>query len=397
MLLFIFPYAQQLAAQAARYCSVQDDGATLCYPPPRALEVGAARLNEYLPSLEGKRVGLVCNQASRVHQRYLWDTLASLGVDLQILFTPEHGLLGQSGAGELVDYGTTHRHKALVVSLYGKRKRPSAEAMAMVDIVLFDLQDVGVRCYTYASTMTYMMEACAQYGKPFVVLDRPNPLGRVVDGPLLTPSYRSFVGLHPIPWQHGMTLGELAQMINGEGWLANGRKCKLTVIACANYSHADIPELPTPPSPNLPNAQAIRLYPTLAFLEGSYLSVGRGTSWPFQVVGHPNYQALPFRFTPDSCPAAKHPPFKGIPCRGYDLRNHTQDTIQIDLPLLIQLFSTYPDKKHFFTPFFDKLAGTKMLREQLTHGASPATIRASWAAPIAAFKAKRTPYLLYRE
>lgn len=384
-------------AQRPQPGATQGYGSTRSHLPPPALEVGAAQFDAYLPLVEGKRVGLVCNQSSRVDQHYIWDTLTSLGVDLQVLFTPEHGLLGQADAGELVDNDPTPAHSHRVVSLYGKRKKPSATDMASVEVVLFDLQDVGVRCYTYASTMTYMMEACAQLGKPFIVLDRPNPLGPVVDGPVLEPQYRSFVGLHPIPWQHGMTLGELAQMINGEGWLSKGQKCALSVIACKNYSHADTPELPVPPSPNLPNAQAIRLYPTLAFLEGSCLSVGRGTPWPFQVVGHPNYVFLSFLFTPESRPGAKHPPLEGKSCLGYNLQAHKQDSIQIDLPLLWQLYSSYPDKAHFFTPLFDKLAGTKQLREQLIRGESPSAIRASWAPQIATFKAKRKPYLLYGE
>ena len=247
------------------------------------IRVGAERTEVYIPHLLGRRVGLVCNHTSMVRGRRLVDTLMMLGVNVVILFTPEHGMSGRADAGEAVRDGKDQSTRIPIVSLYGKSKKPTAAHLSGVDVIVFDMQDVGVRCYTYASTMHYMMEACAEFGVPFMLLDRPNPNGYFVDGPLLQEEYRSFIGMHPIPWVHGMTLGELAQMVNGEGWLKNGVRCALEVVPCEHYSRGQHYEVDVAPSPNLPTSRSILLYPTLALLEGTTLSVGRGTDWGVRI------------------------------------------------------------------------------------------------------------------
>lgn len=360
---------------------------------------GAERMDAYVPRLLHKRVALVCNHTSRVRGRRLVDTLLSRGVDVVRLFTPEHGLQGSADAGAAVDHSRDARTGIPVVSLYGKGRKPTAEQLEGVDRVVFDMQDVGVRCYTYASTMHYVMEACAGLGIPLVVLDRPNPNGYFVDGPVLQLKYRSFVGMHPVPWVHGMTLGELARMINGEGWLQAGARCDLTVIPCANYTHARRYVVPVAPSPNLPNQKAILLYPTLALLEGTTLSVGRGTDWPFQVAGAPTLEEGDFNFIPSSRPGAHNPLHEGETCHGLYLLALPDSVIYAEkgilIPILQRLYAMHQTGKKFFTPFFEKLAGTPFLRSQLEGSASPSEIRAAWRADIELFMARRKPYLLY--
>lgn len=365
----------------------------------KPIRTGAERTEEYVPRLLGKRVGLVCNHTSRVQNQRLIDTLLAVGVDVVRLFTPEHGLRGAADAGASVAHGKDSVTGIAIVSLYGRSRKPSAKQLEGIDVLLFDMQDVGVRCYTYVSTMHYVMEACAGAGVPVVVLDRPNPNGFLVDGPVLRAKYRSFVGMHPIPWVHGMTLGELARMINGEGWLEGGVKCKLEVILCENYTHARRYEVPVPPSPNLPTQKSILLYPTLALLEGTTLSVGRGTDWPFEVAGAPFLEDTDFTFTPESRPGAAHPPHEGKVCRGITLTVLPDSVIYAQqgvlLAVLQRLYAMRRQGEKFFIPFFDQLAGTPTLRQQLEQDVSADSIRASWQEEIAEFKEKRFQYLLY--
>lgn len=365
--------------------------------PPIA--VGAERLEDYLPLLAGRRVGVLCNHTSRVGSTHLVDTLLVRRVEVVRLFTPEHGLRGNADAGEVVRSGVDSVTGLPVVSLYGRSKKPTPQQLKGIDVMLFDLQDVGVRCYTYLSTLHYMMEACAELGLPLVVLDRPNPNGHMLDGPVLQPKYRSFVGMHPIPWAHGMTLGELARMINGEGWLENGLKCSLRVVPCQNYWHSRPYALPVPPSPNLPTQKSVLLYPTLAFLEGTTLSVGRGTDMPFEIAGGPFLERCDFQFTPEPKPGAKNPPHKGVRCYGFDIRELPDTVIRAEsgimLFLLQRLLEAQQEGKPFFIPFFDRLAGTPRLRQQLLAGASPDEIRKEWQPELEAFKILREKYLLY--
>lgn len=361
---------------------------------------GAERMAAYVPRLLSKRVGLVCNHTSQILGRRLVDTLLAHGVNVVRLFTPEHGLQGAADAGAAVSHGRDARTGVPIVSLYGKSKKPSAKQLEGLEVVVFDMQDVGVRCYTYASTMHYVMEACAEHGVPLIVLDRPNPNGYFVDGPVLQEKYQSFVGMHPVPWVHGMTLGELARMINGEGWLRGGVRCALTVIACENYSRASRYEVPIAPSPNLPTQKSILLYPTLAFLEGTTLSVGRGTDWPFEVAGGPALEGAAFSFIPASRAGARQPPHEGVLCHGLSLSALPDSVIYAEAGILLsvlqRLYAMQPRGQKFFIPFFDKLAGTPTLRRQIEHDVSADSIRASWRDDIALFKARREPYLLYK-
>lgn len=371
--------------------------------------VGASRFEMYEPSLAGKRVGVVCNHTARVGERLLFDTLRARGVEVVRLFTPEHGLEGMADAGERVQSTASRAQLPEVVSLYDHNKRPPLEKVQDLDIILFDLQDVGVRCYTYISTLQYVMEACAQAKKQLVVLDRPNPNGHFVDGPLLGLKYKSFVGMHPVPWIHGMTIGEFARMIVGEGWLPGGAKLKLEVVPCLNYTHTTAYIPPIPPSPNLPNYRAILLYPSLAFFEGTTQSVGRGTDHPFQCVGSPKNPPAGgqnaarntrwFSFVPESRPGAKKPPYKAQKCYGMDLSNLATDSLyaraKIDLTYLQTMLRL--SQGTFFIKFFDQLAGTPQLRTDIQAGKSEKEIRATWQHDLTAFKKTRKKYLLYTD
>lgn len=367
------------------------------------IRVGAERTDQYLPLLTGKRVAAVANQTSVFNGTHLVDVLIAKGVDLKKVFAPEHGFRGMADAGELLQDGKDKKTGKPVISLYGKNKKPTAEQLADVDIVVFDIQDVGARFYTYISSMHYVMEACAEQGKEFIVLDRPNPNGFYVDGPILEEDQKSFVGMHPVPIVHGMTVGEYAQMINGEGWLANGVQCELIVISCTGYDHDSNYELPIPPSPNLPNMSAIFLYPTLCLFEGTYLSVGRGTNKQFQVIGAPGLEVGSYTFTPQSMEGAKHPKHEGQECRGFDLGTfgefYMRNTRRIYLFWLLNIYDELDEGERatFFDPFFDKLAGTTTLREQIQQGKSEEEISASWADGLAAFKEVRSKYLLYKD
>ena len=361
---------------------------------------GAYDMERYLPLLEGKRVAVVANQTSRVGEAHLVDTLLARGVKIVRIFSPEHGFRGEAGAGESVRDGVDTRTGLPIVSLYGKHRKPLPEDLADVDVVIFDIQDVGVRFYTYISTLHLVMEACAEQGKEMIVLDRPNPNGFYVDGPVLDTAYRSFVGMDPVPVVHGMTPGEYARMLNGEKWLKKGVQCRLTVIPCRNYTHRSIYELPVRPSPNLPNMRAVYLYPSLCFFEGTIMSVGRGTDFPFEVYGHPEYPDHTFSFTPRSIPgAAPHPKYEGQTCYGVDLRNiplrFLRDNGMLVLDWLLDAYDEMGKKEEFFNAYFDKLAGSDQLRKQILAGKDKYTIRASWKKDLEAFKKIRKKYLLY--
>lgn len=373
-------------------------------PKNSFLKVGAERTELYIPLLEDKKVGLVANHTSLVGQGrvHLLDTLYSMGVSVLRVFAPEHGFRGSADAGELVDAEVDRKTGVEITSIYGKSKKPSKKQLEGIDIMVFDMQDVGTRFFTYLSTMHYVMEACAENNIPLIVLDRPNPNGGYVDGPILEMTHSSFVGMHPIPIVHGMTLGELAQMINGEGWLKNGARCKLNIISCESYAREMAYELPVNPSPNLPNMRSIYLYPSLCLFEGTIMSVGRGTDFPFQVFGHPNWQDKHFEFTPRSITgAAKHPLYEGRLCFGEDLRSINIDTLRdkriIDLDYLITAYGDFKDTdSKFFIPFFTKLAGTKSLQSQIEKGMNSAQIHTLWQKDIEMFKRQREPYLIYR-
>jgi uncharacterized protein YbbC (DUF1343 family) len=367
-------------------------------------EAGAVRMEKYLPALQqSSGVALVVNQTSMVGAVHLVDTLLRSGVAIKKIFAPEHGFRGQADAGEKIKDGIDTQTGVPLLSLYGKNKKPSKEQLDGIEWVVFDIQDVGARFYTYISTMHYVMEACAENDVSFMVLDRPNPNGHYVDGPVLDPSYASFVGMHPVPIVHGMTVGEYAQMINGEFWLKDSLQAALSVVPCANYSHRSPYELPVPPSPNLPNMRAIYLYPSLCLFEGTTCSVGRGTNKQFQVYGHPEAQIGDYYFTPKPMPGAKYPKHEGTACRGIDLTGQDENRLRnkgyLDLSYLIDFYQAFPDSSSFFLKnrFFDKLAGTHLLREQILAGKTASEIRQSWQKGLSEFKAIRLKYLMYEE
>lgn len=356
---------------------------------------GAEQLETLLPAIQGKRIGIIVNHTSLVNKTHLADTLLKRGVILKKIFAPEHGIRGTADAGEEIKDGVDAKTGLPVVSLYGNNKKPTPEQLADVDVILFDIQDVGVRFFTYISTMHYAMEACAENNKKLIVLDRPNPNGSYVDGPVLEHEFHSFVGMHTIPIVHGLTVGELALMINGEGWLGNEKKCDLQVIPVKNWKHSDPYSLPVRPSPNLPNDQAVKLYPSTCLFEGTVLSLGRGTQMPFQVVGHPDLKNMPFQFTPVSIEGmSKNPPLENKVCYGLDLRTVPVKK-QVDLSYLIQMYKAFPDKERFFNSYFEKLAGTARLREQIKQGVSEKEIRESWKEGLNRYEQIRSKYLIY--
>jgi uncharacterized protein YbbC (DUF1343 family) len=374
---------------------------TATSPVPSGLQetpsvwVGAAQLDLLLPKLAGKRVGLVLNNTSLVGKTHLADTLKTAGVNIIKIFAPEHGFRGTADAGEHVKDGTDVKTGIQLVSLYGSNRKPTPEQLADLDVIIFDIQDVGVRFYTYISTLHYIMEACAEQEKKLIILDRPNPNG-FVDGPVLEPPFRSFLGMHSIPLVHGLTVGELALMVNGEGWLGFGKKCPLEVISIKNWKHTDPYSIKVKPSPNLPNDQAIRLYPSIGLFEGVNMSVGRGTQMPFQVLGHPDLKSMPFQFTPVSIEGmAKNPVFENKVCYGMDLRTVAPQR-KIDLQYLIRMYNLFPDKEKFFNAQnFDTHAGTSTLRQQIMQGMTEDQIRQSWQSNLEAYQKIRNNYLLY--
>jgi uncharacterized protein YbbC (DUF1343 family) len=358
----------------------------------------ADRPELYLPILEGKRVALAVNQTSVLTSRnnlHLVDFLLQEGVKVQKVFVPEHGFRGDADAGEIVQNEIDKKTGLPLVSLYGASKKPSREALSDVDVVIFDIQDVGIRFYTYISTLHYLMEACAEQGKPLLIMDRPNPNGDYVDGPILKPGYTSFVGMHPIPIVHGLTVGELAQMINGEGWLENKVKASIQVIEVANWNHATPYSLPVKPSPNLPNDVSIRLYPSLCFFEGTDVSLGRGTHFPFQVFGYPDPAFGEFTFTPVSIPGmSKNPPQQDKKCYGKDLRNEPLSH-RFTLSHLLYAYGKSGKKEKFFNSFFDKLAGSDQLRKDILAGKDESEIRESWQEGLDNYLNIRKKYLIY--
>jgi uncharacterized protein YbbC (DUF1343 family) len=367
-------------------------------PQTGSIQTGADQMNLYLPALQGKRVGMVVNHTSRVGRSHLVDSLMARGITIKTIFAPEHGFRGQATDGEKISSERDPKTGIMITSLYGKNYKPTPQQMDSLDVVVFDIQDVGVRFYTFISTMQYAMEACAEANKPMIVLDRPNPNGHYVDGPVLDPKFKSFVGLNPIPVAYGLTIGELAGMINGEGWLAGSKTCALTVVPLKNYTHKTPYTLPIPPSPNLPNQQAVLLYPSLCFFEGTVVSVGRGTDKQFQVIGSPFTKYGPYTFTPVDKPGAINPPLEGQLCYGLDLTKVAIPKDGLMLDYFFDFFNRASDKSKFFLANngIDRLAGTDQLRLQLLAGVSPAKIRKSWQPALDAYKEKRKSYLLYK-
>ena len=399
------------------------------------IQTGADNYKAYLPLLKDKKVGIVTNQTGivadfipkydtlvngkiisrnevdliqkndalsdgKVIFRYkgekvsIVDFLLEQKVNLIKIFAPEHGFRGTADAGEHVVDGKDGQTGLPIISLYGNNKKPKPEQLAGLDILIFDLQDVGARFYTYISSLHYIMEACAENNIQLIVLDRPNPNGGIVDGPILEKEFSSFVGMHPIPLLHGMTIGEYAQMINGEKWLANGEQCKLTVVPCLNYNRTMFYSLPVKPSPNIPNDQAVNLYASLCLFEGTNVSVGRGTEKQFQIYGSPFLPKSDFSFTPIPNMGAKEPPYKNQLCYGEDLTK-VEKVKQLELKWLIKAYNATADKSKFFTDFFTKLAGTKKLQQQIEAGTSEGEIRKSWEKGLTDFKTMRKKYLIY--
>src|SRR6478735_7648166 len=348
---------------------------------------GAEQTDQLLPLLQNKAVALMVNQTSVIGQTHLVDSLLRLKLNIKKILAVEHGFRGKADAGEDINDAVDAATGLPVVSIYGskERQKPTAEQLADVDVVIFDIQDVGTRFFTYISSMQYLMEACAENNKKVIVLDRPNPNGAYVDGPVLNPEQKSFVGMNPIPILHGMTVGEMAQMINGEGWLGAGKKCDLHVVVMKNYDHKKKYSLLINPSHILSNGNAIALYPSTCLLEGTVISVGRGTRTPFEVLGHPGLKNQPFQFKPESIEGmAKNPPFENKICYGLDLRSKSPNGLTLEY--LIKLYREYPDKEKFFIPYFDKLVGNKTLKEQIKQGLSEEDIKDSWRKELSQFK-----------
>jgi uncharacterized protein YbbC (DUF1343 family) len=382
------------------------------YKEKLILKTGAERTNLFLQFLNKKNVAVVGNQTSIIERSWkretettkqkpihLVDSLLSLGINVDKVFAPEHGFRGKHDAGETIKDGIDTKTGLPVISLYGENKKPSANQLQNIDVVIFDIQDVGARFYTYISSLHYVMEACAELKIPVIILDRPNPNGHYIDGPVLELEHKSFVGMHKVPVVYGMTIGEYGQMINGEKWLENGIQCDLTVIPLQGYTHQKEYNLPEKPSPNLPNEKSINLYPSLCFFEGTNVSVGRGTEMQFQVVGSPDLKSKPFnfKFIPKPNEGAKYPKHDGKICFGYDLRLEKK-LDRIELKWLIdfyQGYKTHAKEKDFFTIFFTKLAGTEKLQQQIEQGLLEQEIRKTWQKDLEDFKKVREKYLIY--
>lgn len=367
-----------------------------------AITVGAARTELYEPMLRGKRVALLSNHTGMVGDRHTLDVMLDAGINVTTIFSPEHGFRGNADAGEHVGSGVDSKTGIPIASLYdGKSRKPSKSTMDRFDVIVVDIQDVGLRYYTYYITMLRLMNAALDHGKQVIIFDRPNPNGMTVDGPVLDMTLASGVGALPIPVVHGMTLGELALMADGEGWLEGGRRLdSLTVIPVAGYTHATRYELPVAPSPNLRSMKAIYLYPSTCYFEATDVSLGRGTDMPFEVYGHPRMKNRTFSFTPRSVPGAKNPPQLGKKCCGEDLRHLSDDSIiarGVDFSYLIDAYRDLGGGDSFFTPFFEKLAGNRKIRRMIIDGMSADSIKATWADEVKAFRKRRAPYLLYPE
>jgi uncharacterized protein YbbC (DUF1343 family) len=383
---------------------VQDQVQIQAEKPMLLFKVGAEMLNQDLSMLQGKRIALVVNPTSMVGPEHLVDVLLSKGIQIVKVLAPEHGFRGKADAGEEVQDNVDAKTGLSIVSLYGNHRKPTAEDLVDLDLVVFDIQDVGARFYTYISTLHYVMEACGEYGVKVLVLDRPNPNGDIVDGNVLDMAHKSFVGMHPIPILHGMTIGEYALMINGEKWLANGLQCDLKVVKCQAYNHNMPYSLPVKPSPNLPDDRAIKLYPSTCFFEGTVISEGRGTDIPFQVFGAPEIdpKLSTFSFVPKSKEGAKFPKFENKTCYGFNIskiQNDFEEQKGINLDYLITMYNLYPSKDDFFlkNEFFDLLAGGTALRAAIVNELSAAEIKASWESDLNEFKKIRDKYLLYKD
>ncbi len=366
------------------------------------IEVGAAQLSDYLPLLKGKRVAMMVNQTSTIGQTHVVDTLLQWGVNIVKIFAPEHGFRGDHSAGAHVSSTVDEKTGIAIASLYGKSRKPGAEMLKGIDVIIFDIQDVGVRFYTYISSMHYLMEACSEHNIEMMVLDRPNPNGHYVDGPVLDIKYKSFIGMHPVPLVHGMTVGEFATMINGENWLSNQKPCQLTVIKCKNYSHDSLYKLPIRPSPNLPTMASIYLYPSLGLFEGTNVSIGRGTDLPFESVGRPHQKEGSYSFVPRSIPGvADNPKHLGDTCNGMVLTQFANTYIlnekRIYLEWLKLFYKTNKTNQNgaYFKGFFTKLAGTTELQRQIEADVPTAEIYASWEEDLVKFKKMRAKYVLY--
>jgi uncharacterized protein YbbC (DUF1343 family) len=372
---------------------------TACYGTKENPIPGANQIDQYKHLIENKSIAIVANQTSMVGSTHLVDTLLSLGIKVNLIFAPEHGFRDLADAGDRIEDGKDAQTGVRISSLYGGHLKPTPDDLKGISLLIFDIQDVGVRFYTYISTLHYVLEACAENNVECIILDRPDPNGFYFDGNIADTVYRSFVGMDPVPVVHGMTVGEYAGMLNGEGWLKNGVKCRLTVIKCKDYTHKTFYELPVRPSPNLPNQTSIYLYPSICFFEGTNISLGRGTSFPFQVYGSPKLSDKGFSFTPESVPGAKNPPLLGEKCYGVDLRNAIKNKIvpsqQLNLEWVIDAYRNYPDKDNFFTSYFDVLASGPALREQIQKGMSAEEIRATWKDGLERFGKIREKYLLY--
>lgn len=384
--IFIFTYFMTLAC-----ASTQTD-------VPKSLNTGAEQTNLYVSDLKGKTIALVVNHTSMIGKTHLADSLLSLGLKIKTIFAPEHGFRGTADAGEHVANGIDRKTGLPIVSLYGSNKKPSVAQLEGIDVVIFDIQDVGTRFYTYTSTMHYVMEACAEQSKKLLILDRPNPNGHYVDGQVLDKKFASFVGLNPVPVVHGCTVGELALMINGEGWLSGNSKCNVQIIKCLGYKHSMAYNPPIATSPNLPNLQSMLLYPSICLFEGTEVSVGRGTDKQFQVIGSPNPKNGSFTFTPQDKPGANNPPQKGKLCHGEDLSQINARQQEFTLKYVIDYYQKSDNKAKFFSSpsFFDKLAGSDTTRKQIIAGITETQIRASWKANLDKYKMIRKKYLLYK-
>lgn len=362
---------------------------------------GAERINDYISELKDKKIAIVANHTSMIGKSHIVDTLLALKIKVVKVFAPEHGFRGMADAGEKVNTAIDDKTGLPIISLYGKNKKPTADQLKDIDIVLFDIQDVGARFYTYISTMTYVMEACAENQKQMIILDRPNPNGHYVDGPVLKAPLKSFVGMHQVPIVHGMTVGEYALMVNGEKWLSNGIQCPLKVISVKNYDHLSLYTVPIAPSPNLKSMQSIYFYPTTCLFEGTVMSVGRGTIDPFTMAGHPDYKSSTFNFTPISQPGAKDPKFKDQICYGINFKESgyggDEPLTKIRLEWLIEIYTNFENKEVFFTNFFDQLVGNSTIKQDIISETDALKIQTNWSQEVNDFKKIRKKYLLYKD
>ena len=372
-----------------------------CQANQNRVIVGAEQTNVYLPLLKNKRIAIFSNHTGMIGNKHLLDVLLENKINVVAIFSPEHGFRGNADAGEHVSSSVDSKTGVPILSLYdGKLGRPSEESMRKFDLLIVDIQDVGLRFYTYYASMVRLMDACAEYNRKMLILDRPNPNGHYVDGPILDMKYKSSVGWLPIPIVHGMTLGELALMVNGERWLPASRICDITVIKCKNYTHQTMYELPIPPSPNLPNMKAVYLYPSTCYFEATPVSLGRGTQLPFQIYGHPNMLGYDYTFTPQSIPGAKNPPQLNRICHGVNLSELSNEEIWkkgVDLSYLIDAYRNLNMDDYFFRQFFELLTGRDYVRKMIKQGKNADEIKAMWKEDVEKFKIQRKPYLIYEE